>query len=96
MSSPVAAHRIIIYRETVAILAGMEEKQSFNFHKDLLAVHSRYFSNLFSEDGLGADEKISIPANASLFFDFISWVHFTSPPSPPIFIDCHSPFFDGL
>ncbi|PMD19539.1 hypothetical protein NA56DRAFT_203995 [Hyaloscypha hepaticicola] len=74
----------------------MEEKQSFNFHKDLLAVHSRYFSNLFSEDGLGADEKISIPANASLFFDFISWVHFTSPPSPPIFIDCHSPFFDGL
>jgi hypothetical protein len=68
--------RIIIYSETVTILAGMEEKQSFNVHKDLLAVHSTYFSNLLSEKGLGADEKISIPANASLFADFISWVYF--------------------
>jgi hypothetical protein len=68
--------RIILYSETLTILAGMEEKQSFNVHKDLLAVHSTYFSNLLSEKGLGADEKISIPANASLFADFISWVYF--------------------
>jgi len=68
--------RIILYSETITILAGMEEKQSFNVHKDLLAVHSTYFSNLLSEKGLGADEKISISANASLFADFISWVYF--------------------
>ncbi len=68
--------RIILYSETVTILAGKEEKQSFVAHKDLLAVHSTYFSNLFSERELGDDEKISAFANASLFADFISWVYF--------------------
>jgi hypothetical protein len=68
--------RSILYSETGTILAGKEEKQSFIVHKDLLAAHSTYFSNLFSDKGLGVDEKISISANPPLFADFVSWVYF--------------------
>jgi BTB/POZ domain len=68
--------RVILYSPTVEVFAGKEEKQTFIVHKDLLTLHSTYFSNLFSDDGPGVDKKISISAEPSLFANFIAWIYF--------------------
>ncbi|KAF4626063.1 hypothetical protein G7Y89_g12100 [Cudoniella acicularis] len=67
--------QVIIYSETVEVFAGTEQKQTFVVHKDLLTLHSTYFSNLFSDKGLDMDKKISITVKPSLFADFVSWIY---------------------
>jgi hypothetical protein len=66
--------RVIIYSETVEIFVG-KEKETVNVHKDLLTLHSMYFTDLFNEKDSDADRKIEISAKPSLFADFISWVY---------------------
>ena len=65
-----------MYSKTVQVLVGKEQKESFVVHRDLLALHSNYFSNLLSDDGLGEDHKITVFAKPSLFADFVSWIYF--------------------
>ncbi|KAE9367560.1 hypothetical protein N431DRAFT_513969 [Stipitochalara longipes BDJ] len=77
----VAKHRaitgqIILYSETVEVFVGKEQKQTFVVHKDLLALHSTYFSNLLSDNGLDENMKINVFAKPSLFADFVSWIYF--------------------
>jgi BTB/POZ domain len=70
--------RVILYSETVEIFAGnqQQQKQTFVVHKDLLTLHSLYFTRLFSDKGLGGDKKIAIAAKPSLFADFVAWIYF--------------------
>jgi hypothetical protein len=67
--------RVILCCETVEIIAG-EQKQTFIVHKDLLALHSIFFSNLFSEKGSDLNGKLAISSEPSLFADFVSWIYF--------------------
>jgi len=67
--------RIILYSETVEILAGSEDKQTFIVHRELLAVHSTYFLDLFMDKDRGVDKQISISIKPSLFADFVSWIY---------------------
>jgi hypothetical protein len=57
-------------------LAGNEDKQTFIVHRDLLAVHSTYFLDLFKDKGHGVDKQITISTKPSLFADFVSWIYF--------------------
>jgi hypothetical protein len=68
--------RVILYSETVEIFAGKQQKETFTVHKDLLTLHSTYFSNFFSEKGPDVDKKAAISAKPSLFADFVSWIYF--------------------
>jgi hypothetical protein len=69
-------HRVILYSETVEVLAGNEDKQTFIVHRDLLALHSAYFLDLFKDKGRGVDKQILISMKPSLFADFVSWIYF--------------------
>jgi hypothetical protein len=64
-----------MYSEVVEIYAG-KEKQTFFVHKDLLALHSTYFRNFFSDKGAGVEKKLTVAAKPSLFADFVSWIYF--------------------
>ena len=67
--------RVIVYSETVKILVGKEKKETVNVHKDLLTLHSTYFTNLFSEKGRDVDKKIAVSVEPPLFADFVSWIY---------------------
>jgi hypothetical protein len=67
--------RVILYSEMVEILVGKDKKEAVIVHKDLLTLHSMFFTDLFIEKDQDVDRKISISAKPSLFADFISWIY---------------------
>jgi hypothetical protein len=67
--------RVILYSGMVELFVGEQEKETVNVHKDLLTLHSTYFTTLFSEKDPDVDEKIEILAKPPLFADFISWIY---------------------
>jgi hypothetical protein len=66
--------RVILYCEMVQLLVG-KEKETVIVHKDLLALHSIYFTTLFREKGPDADKKIAVNVKSSLFAEFVSWIY---------------------
>jgi hypothetical protein len=67
--------RVILYSETVEIFVGKEKKETVNVIKDLLTLHSMFFTNLFSKKSPYVDKKIAVSVKPSLFADFVSWIY---------------------
>ncbi|KAG4443064.1 hypothetical protein IFR05_001460 [Cadophora sp. M221] len=67
----VRGERILSFSKTVSILVG-PDKQSFNVHQDLLALHSTFFRDHFTF----AEQTIILPAvNAAEFAEFAAWIY---------------------
>lgn len=74
--------RVVSSSEIVVIFVGeKEEKRPFFVHKDLIALHSRYFQDHFHSSPLSPpdseeEKKTILPQyQASIFADFNSWLY---------------------
>jgi hypothetical protein len=67
--------RVITCSEIAKILVGNQDYQVFMVHKDLLALHSGYLSNLFNERETGANNEVEVRNEPSLFANFVSCIY---------------------
>ncbi|KAL5319037.1 hypothetical protein ACEPPN_014107 [Leptodophora sp. 'Broadleaf-Isolate-01'] len=62
---------LLMFSKTASIVVG-PERQIFNLHQDLLALHSVFFREHFAF----ADQNIILPSvNVAEFADFVAWVY---------------------